>query len=141
RNYEAGRWPAGDPPLYGDIDAHMLHYPSPTKEFMLANRENKELKEQFALAFEKRPEEELYDLRKDPYQMRNIARDEDYREEKKNLAERLNSYLLQTADPRMVGGEMKWINAEYFNENDKKPTPSKKSQEEFGLRDRYNYLD
>jgi arylsulfatase A-like enzyme len=25
RNFEPDRWPAGDPPLYGDVDAHMLH--------------------------------------------------------------------------------------------------------------------
>ena len=35
RNYAPELWPAGDPPLYGDVDAHMLHYPSPTKMFLL----------------------------------------------------------------------------------------------------------
>ena len=35
RNYIPERWPAGDPPLYGDVDAHMLHYPWPTKLHVL----------------------------------------------------------------------------------------------------------
>jgi N-sulfoglucosamine sulfohydrolase len=109
RNYEPEQWPAGDPPLYGDVDAHMLHYPSPTKVYILKNREKEGVREMFNLAFGKRPAEELYDLRKDPDQMKNIAKLADYQEVKERLAEKLNVYLQKTNDPRVMGGEMKWI--------------------------------
>jgi len=140
RNYDPERWPAGDPPLFGDVDAHMLQYPCPTKTYMLKNREKKDVKELFALAFEKRPAEELYDLNKDPDQMNNIAGDADYLEIKNMLSEKLNEYLRSTNDPRVVGGEMKWINAEYFATKDKTPTPSKSAQEELGLDEKYSYV-
>ena len=45
RNYEPDRWPAGDPPLFGDVDAHMLHYPSPTKNYILANKNKPHIKD------------------------------------------------------------------------------------------------
>lgn len=141
RNYESEQWPAGDPPLYGDIDAHMLHYPSPTKMYMLMNREKEGVRELFDLAFGKRPAEELYDLRNDPDQMKNIAKLADYQETKKVLAEKLNGYLKNTDDPRTVGGEMKWIGSQYFAEKDKKPTPSKSSQQKLGLKEEYNYVE
>jgi len=72
RNYDPDRWPAGDPPLFGDVDAHMLQYPCPTKTYMLKNRENEDVKDLFVLAFEKRSPEELYDLNKDPEQMTRV---------------------------------------------------------------------
>lgn len=141
RNYEAEQWPAGDPPLYGDVDAHMLHYPSPTKEYMLKNREKEGVRELFGLSFEKRPAEELYDLRNDPDQMKNVADLADYQKTKEMLAEKLESYLSSTGDPRVVGGEMNWTGAEYFAVKDKRPTPSKISQQKFGLKDEYSYVD
>jgi arylsulfatase A-like enzyme len=141
RNFEPEQWPAGDPPLYGDVDAHMLHYPSPTKEYLLDNREKPEVNELFNLAFGKRPAEELYDLQKDPDQMSNLANDPDYQQTKEILAEKLYGYLNKTDDPRVVGGEMKWLGAEYFAEKDKRPTPSPRSQQKFGLQEEYNYVD
>jgi N-sulfoglucosamine sulfohydrolase len=108
RNFEPEQWPAGDPPLFGDVDAHMLHYPSPTKMYILKNREKGDVRKFFELAFAKRPAEELYNLKADPYQMNNVAQEKAYKEIKNTLAERLNQYLKKTNDPRVVGGEMKW---------------------------------
>ncbi|EPR71801.1 heparan N-sulfatase [Cyclobacterium qasimii M12-11B] len=139
RNYEPEQWPAGDPPLYGDVDAHMLHYPSPTKEYMLRYREKEGVKELFNLAFDKRPVEELFDLRADPYQLNNVAEQAEYHNTKEMLSKKLDAYLTETGDPRVIGGEMKWIGAQYFAERDKRPTPSKNSQEVFGLKKEYNY--
>ena len=45
-----------DPPLYGDVDAHMLHYDAPTKIHMLKNKNSEDIKPLFDLAFSKRPE-------------------------------------------------------------------------------------
>jgi arylsulfatase A-like enzyme len=141
RNYEPDQWPAGDPPLYGDIDAHMMHYNSPTKEYMMKNAEKDSVKELFQLGFGKRPNEELFDLKKDPYQMVNVAQNPEYMEQKEMLVNRLNNYLKKTKDPRVTGGEMKWINAPYYMEGDKKPTPGKSAIEEFHLKSQYNYLE
>lgn len=141
RNYNPERWPAGDPPLYGDVDAHMLHYPSPTKIFILKNRDEVAVKELFRLAFDKRPAEELYDLRKDPDQMKNVVEVEAYRKDREILAEKLDTYLRETKDPRLVGGEMKWIGAEYFAKKDFHPAPSENAIKELGLDEEYSYID
>jgi arylsulfatase A-like enzyme len=139
KNFDPGYWPAGDPPLYGDVDAHMLHYPSPTKVYMLKHKEKPGVSELFDLAFAKRPEEELYDLQKDPYQLKNVAYEEEYAEKKAELSAQLNQYLTDTQDPRLIGGEMKWLDGAYFAEQDKNPRPSPSMQEELNLEAEYQY--
>lgn len=76
RNFKPNRWPAGDPDTagfrdppgqYGDTDG------SPSKDYMIENRDDPKVKMLFELAFQKRPAEELYDLRKDPAQLQNVA--------------------------------------------------------------------
>ena len=141
RNYEPDSWPAGDPPLFGDVDAHMLHYPCPTKMHILKNKDKDGVKELFELAFEKRPAEELYDLIKDPYQMINIANAAEYGESRKILSDKLTDHLLENGDPRELGGEMKWLGASYFAEKDKTPRPSEKAQRELNLKEEYSYID
>ncbi len=141
KNYNPERWPAGDPPLFGDVDAHMLHYPSPTKIFILKNRNEFAVKEMFRLAFEKGPAEELYDLRTDPDQMKNVVAVEEYQKDREMLDEKLDTYLRETKDPRLVGGEMKWIGAEYFAEKDFRPAPSENAIKELGLDEEYSYID
>ncbi len=141
KNYNYESWPAGDPPLYGDVDAHMLQYPSATKMYMLKNRDKDSLKELFELGFEKRPEEELYDLNNDPYQMSNIAYSENYQKEKNFLSEKLTEYLKANGDPRELGTEMKWLGAKYFAEKDFYPRPSEKAREELNLKEEYSLLD
>lgn len=141
RNYEPDRWPAGDPPLFGDVDAHMLHYPSPTKIYMLVNKDNPGVKPLFEHAFLKRPVEELYDLKNDPWQMNNIADNEEYQMIKKELSEKLNRYLESTGDPRIVGGQIIWDSTTYFNEDDFNPRPSEKAMKLLKLKTEYNYLE
>ena len=141
RNYRPELWPAGDPPLFGDVDAHMLHYPSPSKMLLLTGRDDPEIRPLFELAFAKRPAEELYDLGKDPDQMNNVADDPAYQQTKQELADQLSEYLERTGDPRRVGGEMKWLGAEYFAERDKTPEPSAEAIEALGLEDRYSYVE
>jgi N-sulfoglucosamine sulfohydrolase len=57
----------------------------------------------FALAFGKRPAEELYDVRKDPYQINNLAGDPQYTAVSTRLAALLANELKRTADPRSSG--------------------------------------
>lgn len=141
RNYAPDLWPAGDPPLYGDVDAHMLHYPSPTKIFLLLRPDDSVFRSLFDLAFSKRPAEELYDLANDPHQVINVAQDASYASAKAAMASQLQQYLQRTGDPREVGGAMKWEKAQYFAERDMTPEPSPEAIELLGLEDRYSYLD
>ena len=98
------RWPAGDPIAYreergqyGEVD------PSPTKAYMLKNRDAAEIQKLFELSFAKRPAEELYDLRQDPRQLSNVANDPGYAERKNELAAFLTDALRTTGDPRVLG--------------------------------------
>jgi N-sulfoglucosamine sulfohydrolase len=140
RNYEPDRWPAGDPPLYGDVDAHMLQYPSPTKMYMLVNRDERDVKPLFELAFGKRPAEELFDLSKDPDQMNNVAEEKGYQEIKNKLSSQLTAYLAKTGDPREGGPAFNWDEAAYYMEADKTPKPGEEAKKALGLEDEYSYL-
>src|SRR5690606_19266456 len=113
-NYDHDNWPAGDPPLYGDVDAHMLHYPCLTKMYILKNKEQNGVRELFELGFGKRPAEELYDLNSDPYQMNNVAYSKNYENIKSELSGKLSEYLKNNSDPRELGLEMKWLDAPYY---------------------------
>ena len=140
KNYESDRWPAGDPPLFGDVDAHMLHYPAPTKIYMLANRDDAAVKPLFDLAFAKRPAEELYDLAKDPYQLTNVAALPEYAALKQQLSDQLTKYLRESGDPRETDKPFDWDAAEYYQKRDLRPRPNKTAIEALGLEVAYDYL-
>jgi uncharacterized sulfatase len=98
RNFAPDRWPAGDGEAYRDIDN------GPTKSYMLQHRDDPAVKPLFELACSKRPAEELYDLKKDPGQLKNVAADPAYAETLKKLSAALTAELKATGDPRIVGG-------------------------------------
>jgi N-sulfoglucosamine sulfohydrolase len=108
RNFRPDRWPAGTPHYeratienawLGDCDN------GPTKWLMFETRDkDADHRRLYDLSFAKRPAEELYDLRKDPGQLDNVASDPDYAEIRKELEARLMAELRETADPRVVGG-------------------------------------
>lgn len=54
-----------------------------------------------SLAFHKRPVEELYDLRTDPFQLRNVVNDEAYADSLLILRKRLATWRENTHDPRL----------------------------------------
>ena len=108
---------------------------------MLENKNSKQVKPLFDLAFSKRPQHELYNLSKDPFQMKNLAEVNEYKPVLKDLSNQLNAYLVKTKDPREIGQLFDWDNAHYFKDRDKKPKPSKKAIQILGLREEYNYLD
>jgi len=104
RNYKPDRWPAGDPDIeaepegiYGDINY------GPTKTFMLEHKDDASVAPLFRLGFGKRAEEELYDVEKDPWQVRNVADAAGYADIKAELRARLEAYQRQTKDPRAEG--------------------------------------
>ena len=80
---------------FGDVDA------SPTKDLILDRRDEPAFAEAFRLAFAKRPAEELYDLRDDPMQIKNIADHEGYARDKADLRAALDRWMAETADPRV----------------------------------------
>ncbi len=108
RNFTPERWPAGTPAheratiaraWFADCDN------GPTKSCMIEGREKDAAHRRLHdLAFAKRPAEELYDLRKDPDQLVNVAADPAYTDARTKLAARLTELLRTTADPRVVGG-------------------------------------
>ena len=98
RNFKPDRWPAGDPEAFRDIDG------GPTKSYMLAHRDEPAVKPLFELACGKRPAEELYDVKADPHQLKNVAADPACADTLKKLSAALTAELKATGDPRIVGG-------------------------------------
>lgn len=122
RNFHPERWPAGDPQVwkavgpFGDIDG------GPTKDVVLGGRDDKELARFFQLACGKRPAEELYDVRKDPYELTNLADRLEYAETKSKLRAELDRWMRETKDPRFAGEDDRWDRYPYFGSE-----PTKKS--------------
>jgi hypothetical protein len=117
RNYAPDRWPAGDPPGFGEVDSWNSAYSAPTKDYMVAFQDNPYVRPFFDLCFEKRPAEELYDVLSDPYQVVNLLSRQsaggagspgDYEKIRKHFAEMLDEYLKKTLDPRATGGSAPW---------------------------------
>ena len=120
KNYKPDRWPIGDPvpvtkendernavegfsklyPGYLDIDG------SPSKTFMMENKESEGVKELFHNAFEKRPAEQLYDIVNDPYCVNDLSGSAEFDEIRKGLSERLDAELKKQGDPRMFGSQI-----------------------------------
>jgi len=116
-NFSPDRWPHGDPYrldgpnppgmkeltdnsriTLSDMDA------GPTKAWLVAARNDPKWKARYDMAFGKRPREELYDLKKDPHQTRNLAANPEYAEARAALEKRLMDELKTTGDPRVVDG-------------------------------------
>jgi arylsulfatase A-like enzyme len=116
RNFKPELWPNGIP------DASQAHIGnsfadtdnSPTKTFLMQHRDDPAVKKYYDLAFAKRPAEELYDLRKDPQQLVNVAGQPDYAKAQRELSEQLMAGLKATKDPRVVGGAEKFDTYPYY---------------------------
>lgn len=114
RNFEPSRWPAGAPDfksphqgIYGDVDRGL------SRTYLLENQNSEHIRPYFEMAFAKRPAEELYDLSKDPYQLNNLANNNDFHEQKEQLKAALLDYLKSTGDPR-VDNESPWDHYPYY---------------------------
>jgi len=116
RNFKPDRWPLGGPKEVtettapsADVLSNNTHvaFPdmdaSPTKAWLIAHRNDPQWKWHYDYAFAKRPAEELYDLRKDPDQMKNVAADPAYAGIAKDLGQRLMQTLTKVGDPRVTG--------------------------------------
>jgi uncharacterized sulfatase len=93
---QPGLAPEGDPVGgFGDTDG------GPAKTYLWENRER--YPGLFRLAFGKRPPAELYAVREDPFNLKNLAGQSKYERVQRGLAERLRRTLRETEDPRILG--------------------------------------
>ncbi|MEP7362732.1 MAG: sulfatase [Acidobacteriota bacterium] len=97
RNFKSDRWMAGDPPGYRDIDD------GPTKQWMMAHRNDAAVEPLFEADFGKMPAEELYNVRRDPGCLQNLASDSGQASILSELSSRLEGELTRTKDPRVMG--------------------------------------
>ena len=74
----------------------------PAKAWLVGRRNDPQWKPLFELAYGKRPREELYDLKADPHQVKNVATDAKYAQTRAQLEKRLMDELRRTGDPRLV---------------------------------------
>jgi N-sulfoglucosamine sulfohydrolase len=115
RNFRPERWPAGDPVVligkgesagphsgYKDIDA------CPSLDFLIENADDPKIGPFLQLATAKRPAEELYDIRKDPDCLYNLAAETSMEETRAALAEQLETKLRETGDARILDGGEIW---------------------------------
>lgn len=130
RNFQPDRWPAGDPqkladddqpgPMHGgyhDIDA------CPTLDYLIAHRSDSSVAKYLLLAVDKRPAEELFDIRSDPACLKDLAADPQYAHVRLRLAKQMNDYLRQTDDPRVTGNGDVWESYPRYSPIRKFPPP------------------
>lgn len=114
-NFRPDRWPLGDPYRLDGDDAPTAEEitentrvtlpdedAGPAKAWLVGQRNSAEWKWLFDHTYGKRPREELFDLRADPHQMKNVAADPQYATAKAELEKRLLAELSRTGDPRLV---------------------------------------
>ncbi len=75
---------------------------SPAKAWLIQHRHDSQYKWHFDYAFAKRPQEELYDLSKDPDATINVAKEAGYAEVKAKMAAELMEKLKAVGDPRVT---------------------------------------
>jgi arylsulfatase A-like enzyme len=105
---------------FADMDA------SPTKAWLVSHRNDPRWKWHYEYAFGKRPAEELYDLRRDPAQVKNVAADAAYARTKQELADRLVRILKEAGDPRVVDEDCRFERSPFTDPVAKQPTKKEK---------------
>ena len=97
-NVEPNRWPAGDPPAYGDIDG------SPTKDYLIRNRDNPDVRRPLrdSLA-QKDPRWSFTTWPSQQSQTSNVAGRDAYAAVEAKLKAKLDRRLLETLRPESLG--------------------------------------
>jgi arylsulfatase A-like enzyme len=114
-NFRPDRWPLGDPyrldgpnpPTVAELtEETRVTFPdddaSPTKAWFVTMRNDPKWKAHFDWIYGKRPREELYDLKSDPQQTKNVAADPRYAAARAKMETRLMGELTRTGDPRLI---------------------------------------
>ncbi len=121
RNLAPDRWPAGDPIWvnsvgpFGDVDH------GPSKDFILAYRDDPAIAPFYALAFTKKPAEELYLLASDPYQLVNVADRPEHAAAKARLRTQLDEWMRSSGDPRAASDADPFSAYPYYGAGSKWP--------------------
>jgi uncharacterized sulfatase len=92
---------------FADMDA------GPTKAWLVAHRNDPKWKWHYDYAFGKRPAEELYDVKADPDQIRNVAGDPKYADALKKMSGRLTEILTEAGDPRVKEADCRFDRAPF----------------------------
>jgi uncharacterized sulfatase len=136
KNFAPDRWPMGSPggvsedaepdeedletntyAAFADMDS------SPTKAWVIDHRHDPHWRPYYDSAFAKREMDELYDLKKDPEQIHNVATDPAYYKVKEQMAAQLLDIQKKTHDPRL---EDAFDRPPYVNPNEKPPAAKKR---------------
>jgi hypothetical protein len=114
RNYEPQRSPAGTESgtsqPYRDIDAGL------SKTYVVEHAKDPAVSNFFELSVGKRPAVELYDLRKDAGELRNVATDAAYAKTRTELQNQLDTQLKAWKDPRALGNGAVFDTYEYLGD-------------------------
>lgn len=102
-NFKPDRWPVATPPLQRpEIERRRMDLDfGPTRDWFTAREGDPGIAEFWRLGFAQRPEEELYDVAKDPDQVRNLAGLSAYAAIQNELRAQLLSELRANDDPRL----------------------------------------
>ncbi|MEM9827994.1 MAG: sulfatase-like hydrolase/transferase, partial [Planctomycetota bacterium] len=114
-NFRPERYPLGDPYRLGDSENEptfaeirentFVTLPDedagPTKAWLVEHRNDPAIKPLFEQVYGQRPEFELYDMKADVHQMKNVANEPQYASIAEALRTRLHEELIRTGDPRM----------------------------------------
>jgi len=123
RNYYPERWPAGAPQRLNPDNLTELDYMhglddngkyiggtycdiddgGVSKTFLIENMNNPEIKPYYNLAMGKRPGEELFYIKDDPFSINNLAGEKEFLNTLELMRNKLNKFLIKTKDPRLVG--------------------------------------
>jgi len=138
-NFKPDRWPLGDPyRLDGDnvpsateiTEDTRATLPDedagPTKAWLVGVRNDPKWKEHYEWVYGKRPREELYDMKSDPQQTKNVAADPSYSKIRLELEQKLLAELQRTGDPRMVEDGRFFETPPLSGPLAKQPAPGKK---------------
>lgn len=114
-NFRPDRYPLGDPyrldgtdePTMEEIrDVTRTTHPDddagPTKAWLVGVRKTPEWQAHYEWVYGRRPKYELYDLKKDPHETRNVAEEPAYADVRAGLEKRLMDELRRTGDPRLI---------------------------------------
>ncbi|WP_288372078.1 sulfatase [uncultured Algoriphagus sp.] len=131
------RNPTGDPTVhqsvgqYGDVDHSIT-------KFLIMAQEGKAQAgkpDYFQLAFGSRPEEELYDVEKDPYQLNNLASDPSFASVKEEMRKELLAWMEKTGDLRFENPKSTyWDELRYTPDYQMKDIDWQKKIEEYRIR-------
>jgi uncharacterized sulfatase len=105
------RWPAGAPVRLNEdgqpepgVAFHDIDW-SPSLQYLFDHREENPVKSFFDKSTARRPEVELYNIVDDPWCLTNLAKDEEHQAVREDLHGKLEAFLVETEDPRLVGDD------------------------------------